>query len=78
MRWSRSEGIADRVAGTVRGLHDGPRALQDIPEVRAFRRRLVGLGFVSDLDFTTRLMADCPELGSHAWGAAEVCWRGDV
>jgi hypothetical protein len=39
MRRSRTEGIAGCVACTVRGFHDDPRELQDIPEVRAFCRQ---------------------------------------
>lgn len=77
MRRSRAEGIADCVACTVRGFHDDPRELQDIPEVQAFCRRLVGLGFLSDRDFTTQLVADCPEPARHAWGAAEVWLCGE-
>jgi hypothetical protein len=47
---------ADRdsiVLCTVDGFDDDPRCLGEIPEVRAFCRRLVGMGFISYLDVSS-------------------------
>ena len=41
------------VVCTVRGFSDDKRNLFEIPEIRAFCRRVVNLGFISYLDFTT-------------------------
>ena len=56
----------------VRGFSNNPRELYDIPEVRAFCRRLVTLGFISYLDFSTVFHPDLPSLAKSGWGAAEV------
>jgi len=45
--------------------------------VRAFCRRVVNLGFISDLDFTTTFGSTVPAIAKDAWGAAEVWLCGE-
>jgi hypothetical protein len=77
MRRARGEGVYRHVACCVRGFDHDPRGLPEIPEVRAFCRRLVRLGFISYLDLSTSLVPGLPEAVRHAWGAAEVWLRAE-
>lgn len=52
----------------VGGFDDDQRKLWDIPEVRAFCRRLSNIGFISYLDY----ISSTDEKLRQAWGAAEV------
>jgi hypothetical protein len=69
MKRGRENGFYTNVVCTIGGFGDDPRELYQIPEARAFCRRLVTIGFISYLDGTTT-MFDNP-LG-EGWGAAEV------
>jgi hypothetical protein len=73
MKRCREEGFYQNVVCSIRGYHDDPRELYEIPEVRAFCRRLVCQGFVSYLDVSTTLPAcNRPEEVQGAWGLFEV------
>jgi hypothetical protein len=65
------EAGASHVVCCVRGFDEDPRELWDIPEVRAFCRRLVAQGFISYLDLATRLPGT-PAILRDAMGALEV------
>ena len=66
----RENNEAKHIILFIDGFDDDRRELGDIPEVRAFCRRLVTQGFISYLDFTTTL-PPC-EGGLTGWGACEV------
>jgi hypothetical protein len=70
---AREEGIYTNVICAIRGFGKDKRELSDIPEVRAFCRRLVNLAFISYLDASTSIpgATDDPDI-KRAWGAAEV------
>jgi hypothetical protein len=53
MKSCRENRTYSNLVCTVRGFSDDKRNLFEIPEVRAFCRRVVNLGFISYLDFTT-------------------------
>jgi hypothetical protein len=72
MQQGREEQLYDNIVCTVRGFAHDQRELYAIPEVRAFCRRLVSLGFISYLDMSTIFAANVPLLAKRAWGAAEV------
>ncbi len=72
MKRVREEHRYDRIVCTIRGFTGDPRELYDIPEVRAYCNRLVDLGFISYLDFSTLFDPKTPELARHGWGASEV------
>jgi hypothetical protein len=61
----------------VRGFSDDERSLFEIPEVRAFCRRVVNRGFISYLDFTTTFDATVPAIAKDGWCAAEVWLCGE-
>ena len=71
------DGSYGHVVCTVRGFRDDKRSLFDIPEVRAFCRRVVNLGFISYLDFTTTFDSSVPAIAKDGWGAAEVWLCGE-
>src|SRR5688500_6355492 len=73
----REENRSDNVVCCIRGFGVDPRELHEIPEVRAFCRRLTSLGFISYLDFTTLFNPDLAEAAAIAWGAAEVWLCGE-
>lgn len=77
MKRAREERTYENVVCFVRGFGDDPRELFDIPEVRAFCRRVVNLGLISYLDFTTTFHDKSPELAKRGWGAAEVWLCGE-
>src|ERR1700722_18915561 len=60
MKRAREERFYPHVVAQIRGFGDDPRELYDIPEVRAFCRRLVNLGFVSYLEVTTLINPKLP------------------
>jgi hypothetical protein len=62
----------DYVVCRIRGFDGERRPLSDIPEVRAFCRRIVNLGFISYLHPALKLDTEFPEIDFMAWGAAEV------
>jgi hypothetical protein len=78
MKAAREGTTYRHVIATVRGFGDDPRPLFDIPEVRAFARRLVTLGLISYLDYSTVLDPRQPAENKVAWGAAEawICAEG--
>lgn len=55
----------------IRGFDEDHRELYDIPEVRAFCRRLFNLGFTSYLNFST-FLEPIFSSGPKAWAALEV------
>jgi hypothetical protein len=57
---ARAEDSRTIVAMGVGGFDDDPRELYDIPEARAFLRRLVDFGVIAALIGSTQ----CPELGA--------------
>lgn len=71
MKAARERGV-ENVVCVISGYGDDARELWEIPEVRAFCRRLVALGFISYLDFTTAANPDAPPTLRAAFGAAEV------
>jgi hypothetical protein len=72
MKRGREEHRYDNVVCSIRGFDKDPHELFEIPEIRAFCRRIVNLGFISYLDFTTIFHEGVPELAKKRWGAAEV------
>lgn len=72
MRQARADRFYTNVICTVSGWADDPRELWDIPEVRAFCGRLVTLGFVSYLDYSTTLDPRASAFVRTGFGAAEV------
>jgi len=80
MKACREDGSYDHVVCTVRGFSEDKRRLFEIPEVRAFCRRVVNLGFISYLDFTTTFDTTVPAIAKNGWGAAEVwlCGEGQL
>ncbi len=74
----REAGLSEHVVATVRGFNRDRRELYEIPEVQAFCRRLVDLGFISFLDPIVGLNSALPAEARQAWGAYEVwlCGRG--
>jgi hypothetical protein len=73
MRAARASGVTNVIC-TVSGLEDDPRELWQIPEARAFCRRLIDTGFVSYLD---PLAALNPDPATHyllraGFGAGEI------
>jgi hypothetical protein len=77
MKICREDGRYSHVVCTVRGFGDDERRLFEIPEVRAFCRRIVNLGFISYLDFTTTFDSKVPAIAKDGWGAAEVWLCGE-
>ena len=77
MKACREDGSYGHVVCTVRGFAEDKRNLFEIPEVRAFCRRVVNLGFISYLDFTTTFDSTVPVIAKDAWGAAEVWLCGE-
>jgi hypothetical protein len=77
MKSCREDRSYGHVVCTVRGFSDDMRNLFEIPEVRAFCRRVVNLGFISYLDFTTTFDSSVPAIAKDAWGAAEVWLCGE-
>jgi len=73
----REDGSYCHVVCSVRGFGDDKRSLFEIPEVRAFCRRVVNLGFISYLDFTTTFDTTVPAIAKDGWGAAEVWLCGE-
>ena len=69
MKRAREERSYDNVVCTIRGYDDDHRELYDIPEVRSFCRRLLSLGFISYLDFSTRPGSQTPPIARRCWGA---------
>jgi hypothetical protein len=77
LKRAREERCYKAIVCLIRGFDDDPRELFDIPEVRAFCRRIVNLGLISYLDFTTIFDPKMPEEAKKAWGAAEVWLCGE-
>ena len=77
MKFCREDRSYSNIVCTVRGFSDDKRHLFEIPEVRAFCRRIVNLGFISYLDFTTTFDSSVPAIAKDAWGAAEVWLCGE-
>jgi len=77
MKACREDGSYGHVVCTVRGFSEDNRDLFEIPEVRAFCRRVVNRGFISYLDFTTTFDSTVPPIAKDAWGAAEVWLCGE-
>ena len=57
--------------------NEDKRDLFEIPVVRAFCRRVVNLGIISYLDFTTTFDSTVPAISKDALGAAEVWLCGE-
>lgn len=72
MKLAREDRSYSNVVCSIRGFAADARELFDIPEVRAFCRRIVNLGFISYLDFSTIFNPQVPDLAKQSWGAAEV------
>ena len=72
IKQGREEGIYQFVVCTIRGFADDRRDLSEIPEVRAFCRRIVNLGFISYLEVTTLFDLHLPAEAKRCWGATEV------
>ena len=72
MRQARIDRTYSNIVCVVRGFDSDARELFDIPEVRAFCRRLMTLGFASYLDGATTLTGAGPASLREAWGAFEV------
>jgi len=77
MKACREDGSYGHVVCTVRGFSEDKRDLFEIPEVRAFCRRVVNLGIISYLDFTTTFDSTVPAISKDALGAAEVWLCGE-
>jgi hypothetical protein len=77
MKLGREEGRYKNVFCMIRRFNDDPRELFEVPEVRAFCRRLVNLGFISYLDYSTMFTKKTPETAKKGWGAAEVYLCGE-
>lgn len=72
MKRVRTEGPYEFIICAIRGFDDDSRELYEIPEVRAFCRRIVNLGFISYLEFSTSISPNLPETVKKGWGATEV------
>lgn len=68
----REDGKFSNIICAVHGFDDDSRELYEIPEVRAFCRRLVCQGFISYLDFCTTVPEACDGETLDGWGAMEV------
>ena len=77
MKARREDRSYGHVVCTVRGFAGDELPLFEIPEVRAFCRRVVNLGFISYLDFTTTFDSRVPAIAKDGWGAAEVWLCGE-
>ena len=77
MKSCREDRSYSNIVCTVRGFGDDKRNLFEIPEVRAFCRRIVNLGFISYLDFTTTFDSSVPAIAKDGWDAAEVWLCGE-
>ncbi len=78
MKRHREDGQTTNIVCTIRGFLDDRRELFEVPEVRAFCKRLCDQGFISYLDPSTTLFQDddvVPEV-NLAWGAFEVWFCG--
>jgi len=71
MKRAREDGTYKHIVATIRDFGDDPRELFDIPEVRAFSRRVVNLGFISYLEMSTAVGTDLPTEAKLGWGAYE-------
>lgn len=76
MKTRRESGRYTNVVCYVRGFDADPRELYEVPEVRAFCRRLVSQGFVSYLDYSTTLPG-ASDVAPGGWGAVEVWMCGE-
>jgi hypothetical protein len=70
MKAEREECSHNPIVCLIDGFNNDPRELFDIPEVRAFCRRLMTIGFASYLDYSTTLVPG--HRAKQAWGAFEV------
>ena len=77
MKACREVGSYGHVVYMVRGFSEDKRDLFEIPEGRAFCRRVVNLGFISYLDFTTTFDSTVAAIAKDAWAAAEVWLCGE-
>ena len=77
MKACREDGIYGHIVCTVRGFSEDMRDLFEIPEFRAFCRRVVNLDFISYLDFTTTFDSTVLAIAKDAWSAAEVWLCGE-
>jgi hypothetical protein len=77
MKACREDKRYSRIVCTIRSFADDERGLFEIPEVRAFCRRIVNLGFISYLDFSTIIDSTVPAIVRDTWGAAEVWLCGE-
>jgi hypothetical protein len=62
----------EHVVCAIVGYEDDARELYEIPEARAFCRRLVDMGFIAFLDETTLFSSDMPAMAKQGFGAMEV------
>jgi hypothetical protein len=72
MKRVRERGAFVHIVCMIAEFDEDPRHLNDIPEVIALCRRLVSLGFISYLDFSTLLDPEHSDRLGLAWGAVEV------
>lgn len=80
MKHARENKTYEHVVCGIRGFGEDRRELWDIPEVRAFCRRVVNLGFISFLDVATQLPTVAPIPFGASWGALEMvlCAEGQM
>jgi hypothetical protein len=72
-QWRRQGGPDASITCTISDYDDDPRELHEIPEVQAFCRRPVDLGFIADLDVTTSI-AGLARVGPQAGLGAFDVW----
>ena len=73
MKALRESGSHCLVICLIDGFDDDPRDLWDIPEARAFCRRLVSLGFISWLEFALcDPQTDIDKVAKDGLGALEI------
>ena len=60
MKKARMDRAYDSVVCSIRGFADDPRELFEIPEVRAFCRRIINLGLISYWMFRRFSTPTCP------------------
>lgn len=73
LRRIRSSGDPARIVCSIHGFDDDPRELWNIPEVQSFCRRLIDIGFISDLEFAPHWEPDLSGTpGQGGLGAVEI------
>ena len=77
LKRARENKFYENIVCVIRGFDSDERELYEIPEIRAFCRRVVTIGLISYLDMATIYPIDIPRLAKSGWGASEVWLCGE-